>query len=231
MALLRANLCSKCSKYPSILVVALGMFGLTVNLLFAPNIYAARSTYIGRTHAARHTYAAGNTYTRSTHAAGNTYASVANVGGVASMLKRSPVFIPPVDAPVSDPFRMPDNPYGAGNRGVEYVTDAGDTVLASASGRVSFAGPVARELYVTLDHGGGLLSSYSYLQRINVAQGDTVTQGDIIGLASERYLHFSVRLNGEYVDPESYLGVRQLRVRLVHDQFLEALFNDSSFGY
>lgn len=174
-----------------------------MNLLFAPNIYA-----------------------RHTHAARHIHASVMNTSRVSPVLKQAPVFKPPVDAPVSDPFRMPDNPYGAGNRGVEYATDVGDTVHASASGRVRFAGPVARELYVTLDHGGGLLSSYSYLKRVNVSQGDTVAQGDVVGLASERYLHFSVRLNGEYVDPASYLGVRQLRVRLVHDKFLEALSNE-----
>ena len=125
------------------------------------------------------------------------------------------VFRPPVEAPVSDPFRLPDGPYGPGNRGIEYATDAGDVVRASAGGVVEFAGPVAGNLYVTLDHGGGLLSSYSYLSRMSVSQGDHVVRGDVIAFASGRPLHFSVRKDGEYVDPAAFIGVRRVRVRLV----------------
>ena len=125
------------------------------------------------------------------------------------------VFQPPVEAPVSDPFRLPDGPYGPGNRGIEYATVAGDIVRASAGGVVEFAGPVAGNLYVTLDHGGGLLSSYSYLSRMSVSQGDHVVRGDVIAFASGRPLHFSVRKDGEYVDPAAFIGVRRVSVRLL----------------
>ncbi len=125
-----------------------------------------------------------------------------------------PVFRPPVDAPVSDPFRAPEKPYGPGNRGIEYDTEPGDVVRAAASGTVKFAGPVAGELHVTVDHGGGLLSSYSYLERISVRVGAAVGRGAVIGIAGER-LHFGVRLSGDYTDPDTYIGVRRVRVRLV----------------
>ena len=125
-----------------------------------------------------------------------------------------PVFRPPVDAPVTDPFRPPENPYGPGNRGVEYDTEPGDVVRAAASGTVVFAGPVAGTLHVTVDHGGGLVSSYSYLDRLSVWVGTAVDQGAVIGVAGER-LHFSVRLEGAYTDPAGFIGVRRVRVRLV----------------
>ena len=125
-----------------------------------------------------------------------------------------PVFRPPVDAPVTDPFRPPENPYGPGNRGVEYDTEPGDAVRAAASGTVVFAGAVAGTLHVTVDHGGGLVSSYSYLQRLGVRVGTDVDQGAVIGVAGER-LHFSVRLEGAYTDPAGFIGVRRVRVRLV----------------
>ena len=125
-----------------------------------------------------------------------------------------PVFRPPVDAPVTDPFRPPENPYGPGNRGVEYDTEPGDVVRAAARGTVVFAGAVAGTLHVTVDHGGGLVSSYSYLQRIGVRVGTEVHQGSVIGVAGER-LHFSVRLEGAYTDPGGFIGVRRVRVRLV----------------
>ena len=125
-----------------------------------------------------------------------------------------PVFRPPVDAPVTDPFRPPENPYGPGNRGVEYDTEPGDVVRAAASGTVVFAGAVAGTLHVTVDHGGGLVSSYSYFQRFGVRVGADVAQGAVIGVAGER-LHFSVRLEGAYTDPAGFIGVRRVRVRLV----------------
>lgn len=125
-----------------------------------------------------------------------------------------PVFRPPVDAPVTDPFRPPENPYGRGNRGVEYDTEPGDVVRAAAPGTVVFAGAVAGTLHVTVDHGGALVSSYSYLQRLGVRVGTDVDQGAVIGVAGER-LHFSVRLEGAYTDPAGFIGVRRVRVRLV----------------
>ncbi len=125
------------------------------------------------------------------------------------------VFRPPVDAPVADPFRAPDGPYGPGNRGIEYGTGPGRAVRAAAAGKVTFAGPVAGSLHVTVDHGGGLISSYSYLGRIGVREGGRVDQGDPVGTTGERSLHFSVRIDGEYVDPARFIGIRRVRVRLV----------------
>ena len=125
-----------------------------------------------------------------------------------------PVFRPPVDAPVADPFRPPEDPYGPGNRGIEYHTEPGAVVRATARGTVVFAGAVAGTLHVTVDHGGGLLSSYSYLLRISVRAGANVARGSVIGIAGER-LHFGVRLEGAYTDPAGFIGVRRVRVRLV----------------
>ena len=124
------------------------------------------------------------------------------------------MFRPPVDAPVADPYRPPEDPYGPGNRGTEYDTVPGDVVRAAAAGTVSFAGPVAGSLHVSVDHGGGLVSSYSYLERISVRAGAAVDQGQVIGVAGET-LHFGVRLDSSYVDPDSFIGVRRVRVRLV----------------
>ena len=134
--------------------------------------------------------------------------------GAASHHQARPVFRPPVDAPVADPFRSPEDPYGPGNRGIEYDTESGDAVRAAASGTVEFAGAVAGALHVTVDHGGGLRSSYSYLQRISVRVGAHVARGAVIGIAGDR-LHFGVRLDGVYTDPDTFIGVRRVRVRLV----------------
>jgi murein DD-endopeptidase MepM/ murein hydrolase activator NlpD len=133
---------------------------------------------------------------------------------VASQGDERLVFRPPVDRPVTDPFRPPADPYGSGNRGVEYDTDPGDVVRAAAAGTVVFSGAVAGSLHVTVDHAGGVVSSYSHLLRISVRGGAEVAQGQVIAIAGDR-LHFGVRVDGNYVDPFGFIGVRRIRVRLV----------------
>lgn len=141
-------------------------------------------------------------------------ASILAPAAGASVGDKRPVFRPPVDAPVTDPFRPPDDPFGPGNRGIEYGTEPGDVVRAAAAGTVVFSGAVAGSLHVTIDHGGGVVSSYSYLLRASVRVGARVSQGQVIAIAGER-LHFGVRVDGSYVDPAGFIGVRRTRVRLV----------------
>jgi murein DD-endopeptidase MepM/ murein hydrolase activator NlpD len=101
---------------------------------------------------------------------------------------------------VVDGFRLPDGPYGAGNRGLEYATAPGDQVRAIGDGLVVFAGPVAGNRAVTVLHPDGLRSSYSYLAEIVVGAGERVAQGTVIGLAGATF-HLGVRAGGTYLDP------------------------------
>jgi Peptidase family M23/Putative serine esterase (DUF676) len=111
-----------------------------------------------------------------------------------------PAYIPPVDAPISDPFREPSTPYGAGNRGLEYATVPGTAVRASGDGTVIFAGTIAGSRYVTLSHADGLRTSYSYLATIEVVTGQRLRQGARLGTTGVR-LHFGVRSGETYLDP------------------------------
>ena len=129
---------------------------------------------------------------------------------------QTPRFIPPVDAPVRDPYRPPSTPYGPGNRGIEYATEPGTPVRASAHGVVAFAGLIAHERYVSIDHAGGIRTTYSYLATITVDAGARVEQGEVLGAAGDR-LHFGARRYGVYIDPASLFGaaVAPVRARLV----------------
>lgn len=124
------------------------------------------------------------------------------------------LFRRPTPAPVLDPFRLPDGKYGAGNRGIEYDTGELDRIVAAARGTVVFAGPVAGSLFVTVDHGDGLESTYGFVGHILVREGQEVADGDLVAL-SDGPFHFTVRLHGEYVDPEPLFGSRRVVVRLV----------------
>lgn len=129
-------------------------------------------------------------------------------------LAEQQIHIPPVDAPVTDPFRLPEHEFGPGNRGIEYRTTVGAEVVASAPGTVSFAGSVAGSSFVTVDHGGGLVTTVGFLDEVAVGRGEVVGQGDVLGLAGDR-THFSARQDGVYFDPVLLFGAVHISVRLV----------------
>jgi murein DD-endopeptidase MepM/ murein hydrolase activator NlpD len=81
-------------------------------------------------------------------------------------------------------------------------------VEAANSGRVAFAGDLG--IYgntVILDHGLGLFTLYSHLSAIDVKDGESIKQKQILGrtgetgLAGGDHLHFGVYLNGVAVLP------------------------------
>lgn len=118
------------------------------------------------------------------------------------------VYRPPVDAVVLDPFRPPAEPWLAGNRGLEYDTSPGTPVYAIGSGLVVFAGQVAGQLYVTVLHGDGIRSSYSYLGSVGVSLGDRVRGGQMLGATSDVPFHLGARIGPTYIDPASLFGSR-----------------------
>ena len=130
----------------------------------------------------------------------------------AAAAPRSTWLIPPVDAPISARFEAPSSDYGPGHRGIDYAAPTGVKVRAAGDGTVTFAGPVAGVDAVTVDHGGGLESTYSDLGRVLVSEGASVGQGSWLGTvgtphaSDEAGLHFGVKLHDRYVDPAAYLG-------------------------
>ncbi len=122
---------------------------------------------------------------------------------LAPSLESCPLMQQPVDAPVSQGF-APVGRYG-GHWGVDYGTPTGTEVIAADSGTVSFSGVVAGNRTVTVDHGGGVKTSYSYLAAAIVEVGEHVRRGQLLALSGtahgEQALHFSIRVAATYVDP------------------------------
>ncbi|MCP3853382.1 MAG: peptidoglycan DD-metalloendopeptidase family protein [Actinomycetia bacterium] len=107
---------------------------------------------------------------------------------------------PPVNRPVSDPFREPETPFGPANRGLEYDTEPGDTIYAIGGGEVVFAGLVGGTRHITVLHPDGLRSSYSMVATIDALVGQRVVQGQAIATAGE-WFHLGVRDGSTYLDP------------------------------
>ena len=119
----------------------------------------------------------------------------------------------PVTGPVIRAFDPPDTPFGSGHRGIDIAAPVGTPVRAAAAGTVTFAGAVGGRLFVTVDHGGGLESTYSFLDAVTVRRGEVVTQGQVVARSGTGHagdvvpnLHVGVRLLDVYVDPLTYLG-------------------------
>lgn len=124
----------------------------------------------------------------------------------------TPFLIPPVDAPAIVRFTQPRHEWGPGHRGIDYALPAGASVRAAAAGTVTFAGSVAGDLAVTIEHDLGYETTYTVLGRVSAVRGQVVSQGDWIGSSDRAHaggdpgLHFGVKLNGAYVDPEALMG-------------------------
>jgi murein DD-endopeptidase MepM/ murein hydrolase activator NlpD len=116
----------------------------------------------------------------------------------------------PVDGPVAATF-APRGRY-AGHWGVDWLVPEGTGVRPAGAGIVSFVGSVAGNLTTTVDHGGGLRTSYSYLGSVAVTRGQLVTESTRLGTSGIGHnvpaLHFSVRLGDTYVDPLATMGCR-----------------------
>jgi murein DD-endopeptidase MepM/ murein hydrolase activator NlpD len=112
----------------------------------------------------------------------------------------------PVEAPVVDGFRLPPEPWQAGNRGLTFDTSSGQPVRAVASGTVHFAGAIAGERYVSVDRPDGTRVTYSYLGSVAVAAGDAIDPGVVVGTAGLRPFQLGWREGPEYRDPTPLVG-------------------------
>jgi len=82
---------------------------------------------------------------------------------------------------------------------------------------------------VLLDHGQGVFSLYSHLSQINVAVGDMIDKGVVLGLtgtsgmAGGDHLHFSMLINGIFVTPTEWWDQHWINVT-IEDPLTESRF-------
>jgi lipoprotein NlpD len=101
------------------------------------------------------------------------------------------------------------------NKGLDIAGKAGDPVLASADGRVVYAGAGLRGYgnLIILKHNNTYLSAYAHNQTLLVKEDQTVRKGQKIAEmgssdADRVKLHFEIRRQGKPVDPTRYLPAR-----------------------
>jgi len=123
----------------------------------------------------------------------------------------------PVDGRVSSVFGLrrffneqPRKPHS----GMDIAVPEGTPIKAPLAGKViQSGGYFFNGNTVFLDHGRGLVTMYCHLDEILVEPGQVVSGQDVIGKVGMTgrvtgpHLHWGVRLNGTWVDPEIFLPV------------------------
>ena len=101
------------------------------------------------------------------------------------------------------------------NKGLDIAGKAGDPVLASADGRVVYAGAGLRGYgnLIILKHNNTYLTAYAHNQTLLVKEDNSVRKGQKIAEmgssdADRVKLHFEIRRQGKPVDPSKYLPGR-----------------------
>jgi peptidase M23-like protein len=96
--------------------------------------------------------------------------------------------------------------------GWDIRTILGMPVMASAGGKVAFAGTMdIRGNIVIIDHGYGVFSTYCHLSQIHVTRGQTIVKGQIIGVTGDTgrssgpHFHWEIAVNGNFVDSVQFI--------------------------
>nr|WP_275585754.1 peptidoglycan DD-metalloendopeptidase family protein [Geodermatophilus sabuli] len=124
-----------------------------------------------------------------------------------------------MEGAVTRPFDPPPDRYGAGHRGVDLAGTPGAPVLAAGDGVVAFAGMVAGRPVVSIDHPGGLRTTYEPVEAA-LGAGRPVAGGAPIGTLAAGHsgcpvaacLHWGLRSGEVYLDPLALLRPAEVRL-------------------
>lgn len=137
-------------------------------------------------------------------------------GGGGGVATNGPVNLRwPVAKVITSPFgnRIGLEQYGIFHTGTDLGVPSGTPVRAAAAGRVMNLSGWYQQGYgwgVFIDHGNGVVTVYGHNSALTVSPGQYVQQGDVIALSGQTgwatgpHVHYEVRINGQYVNPEAY---------------------------
>ena len=106
-----------------------------------------------------------------------------------------------------DPLRLSLAFHG----GVDFKAAYGEPVLATSSGKVTWAGshgPYGNLIEIL--HDNGVSTRYGHLKSVNVSLGQKVDRGDVVGWMGNTgrstgpHLHYETRVNGLVIDPQNF---------------------------
>lgn len=131
--------------------------------------------------------------------------------------RRLPLANPAPGRSVTSPFGVRTDPIlgtAALHSGMDFRAPVGMPAKVTAGGVVVKAGwNGGYGRMIDVDHGNGFVTRYGHLSEIDVAVGQKLDAGDVIGKTGNSgrstgpHLHYEVRHNGEAIDPLRFLTV------------------------
>lgn len=125
------------------------------------------------------------------------------------------IFIQPAPGRVTSGYGYRSDPFTGLRKfhnGIDIANQPGTPIVAAMSGTVHTAGYNGNYgRYLILRHADGYQTLYAHLNKVLVAEGERVRQGQRVGeMGNTGYnsafnLHFSIFLNGAHVDPSEHL--------------------------
>lgn len=118
----------------------------------------------------------------------------------------------PTSGDVSSPYGLRWNGSDF-HPGIDIANDMGTPIFATADGVVDYAGWNSGGYgnMVDIEHGGGIMTRYAHASQVLVSPGQAVKRGQIIalmgstGFSTGPHVHYEVRINGQAVNPISYM--------------------------
>ena len=96
--------------------------------------------------------------------------------------------------------------------GLDIACNTGTDIKVVSNGTITFSGKKGSYgNLIIVDHGNGVETWYGHCSKLYAKVGDTVTAGDVVaavgstGNSTGPHLHFEIRINGECVNPQSYV--------------------------
>lgn len=126
-------------------------------------------------------------------------------------------YIKPVSGRVTSSYGYRIHPilgYKKLHTGIDFGAASGTPIKATRAGtviRASYNSSYGNN--VIIDHGNGITTLYAHMSALNTSSGAKVSQGQVIGfvgstgMSTGPHLHLEFRLNGNLVNPDSYLGL------------------------
>jgi len=121
----------------------------------------------------------------------------------------------PIQGRITSPYGNRKSPFTGRpefHNGLDIASRSGTPVAAAATGTVQFSGwKAGYGEFITISHGYNFSTGYGHLSKILVKQGEKVQKGDIIGRVGSTgrstgpHLHLEILVNGQTVDPLTYL--------------------------
>ena len=118
----------------------------------------------------------------------------------------------PTSGDVSSPYGLRWNGSDF-HPGIDIANDMGTPIFATADGIVDYAGWNSGGYgnMVDIEHGNGIMTRYAHASQVLVSSGQSVKRGQIIalmgstGFSTGPHVHYEVRINGQAVNPISYM--------------------------